>query len=91
MSKKDKFINVDHPEFEVHNFHSLAELVGYSPTGLQDLYARHEFKMIATNFYKSKNMFAITKEEIDKLREKRRFASHAQPRIYFRDLGNENK
>lgn len=63
-SIKDLFIHVDHPDFEVHNFSSLAEKTGWSPTGLSDAYAQGRFTLIATNFYSSKNMFAIKKSEI---------------------------
>lgn len=76
-SKKDLFIHVDHPDFEVHNFSSLAEKTGWSPTGLADLYAMSRFKLIATNFYASKNMFAILKSEIAFIKALRATAKQA--------------
>ena len=65
--KKD-FIHVDNPEFEVHNFFSLSEVTGYHATNLQQMYGKQRITFIATNFYKSKNMFAITKQEINRIR-----------------------
>lgn len=69
MSVKDTFKSVDHPDFEVHNFHTLAAKVGFSPTGLAHMYSQGRFQMIATNFESSKNCFAITKAEIERIKK----------------------
>src|SRR5688572_16574868 len=68
MSVKDTFKHVDHPDFEVHNFHTLAAKVGFSPTGLAHMYSQQRFQLIATNFHSAKNCFAITKAEIERIK-----------------------
>ena len=77
---KDNFIHVDHPTFEVHNFHTLAKATGYSATGLAGLYSRQAFPMLATNFGKAKNCFAIEKTVIEKLKQRKLVQTNAVSR-----------
>jgi hypothetical protein len=69
---KTEFVHVDHPTFAVHNFHSLARATGYSATGLANMYANGVFPMLATNFGKAKNSFAIDKRVVTMLIERKR-------------------
>jgi len=68
---KSDYLHVAHPDFEVHNFSSLMERVGYHATQLQQMYGYGKFQLLATNFTSSKNMFAISKMEIKRLQEMR--------------------
>jgi hypothetical protein len=68
---KTQFVHVDHPQFEAHNFHSLARATGYSATGLAMMYANGVYPMLATNFGKAKNCFVVGKEVIKMLKARK--------------------
>lgn len=58
---------VEHPEFEVHSFHSLARCCNRSATGLSYGVRVGSIKVIAFNHQNARNVFAISKTEIERL------------------------
>lgn len=58
---------VEHPDFEVHSFHSLARKIGRSANGLSYAVRVGNIKVIAFNHQNVRNIFAISKTEIERI------------------------
>jgi hypothetical protein len=61
---------VEHPEIEVHSFHTLSRSTGYSPHQLVNLLNTGVFSVLALRHTHHKNIFAVTKSEISKITER---------------------
>lgn len=63
--------SVEHPEIEVHTFHSLGRATGISPTGLAYLYHLGRIEVLCSRIDPGMNLLVLTKIEIKRLTEPR--------------------
>jgi hypothetical protein len=61
--------NIDHPDFEVHTWHSLGRAVNRHPTGLERNFRKGLLKLLAFRHDPMHNVLAISREEIAKLKD----------------------
>lgn len=58
---------IEDPKIEVHSFHSLGREVKHNPYTLSLWLRKGKFKVVAFNHQKNRNVFAITRKEVERV------------------------
>lgn len=67
MDEPSLYPIVEHATIEVHSFHSLGREIKISPYTLADWMKKGWIKVIAFNHQKNRNVFAISKKEVERI------------------------